>query len=111
MKTLSGTWVHPADGDGYPEALTMTVAERRDIGVLSWRTSTNHGAEFGVSEWEYVHPLGSNHLLFSVRAKDGKWNPVGVMAPDRWWVEGGEHDTARDVMARFFADAGYEKQP
>lgn len=108
MSSLSGTWVHPADGDNYPTELRMKVTESSALGITTWQTETDHGERFGVSVWQYVFGAGSHRLLFAVRHKDGTWGPTRAMA-DRWSIGSGRLEQAREVMREFFTAGGYSK--
>lgn len=109
MSSLKGVWVHPADGEDYPNELRMTVGESTAMGATTWQTETDNGPEFGVSVWQYIHLNGSDRLMFAVKRKqDGSWSPLSTMA-DVWSVAGGTARDAREVMHRFFTAAGYSK--
>lgn len=108
MSSLKGVWVHPADGEGYPVELRMTVGESNIAGITYWETVTDYGAEFGKRVWQYVFPRGARRLMFTLQAPDGSWSPLSTMA-DEWWVPEGNPNAARDTMRRFFETAGWRK--
>lgn len=113
-KRLTGTWVHPADGDNYPEELTMKVTEAGpQFMIITWTTvTTGYGEPFEgrVSENVFTFGEGANRILMSTKSpRDGHWSSPHAMDIDRWGVDG-TIDHARERMREFFTELGYVKK-
>jgi len=111
-RSLSGTWVHPADGDNYPTELTMKVVESTGaFGVASWWTETSGHPDGTVYRHTFTYGEGAPTLLMSSqRPGDGSWASPHPMDHDRWYVEGGTIAAARERMREFFTELGYTKK-
>lgn len=106
---VAGTWVHPADGDDYPEELTMRVSETRmgPNACTAWDTKEVH-ADGDVLDYQFVHINGARSIFFAHRIPEG-WSPITTMAQGRWDVVDGRTETAREMIRDFFTVGGYER--
>lgn len=110
VQPITGKWIHPADGDDYPNKLTMRVKETRMPGSTSWEVITaGHQAPFGPSEHQYVHLEGGRRLFMASRRPDGTFTELTTMAEEKWGVSDGTAAEARKVLGRFFAELGYAR--
>jgi hypothetical protein len=106
---LSGKWIHPANDEQHPEPLVMRVHSDGSLGVWQCYTAIKF-PDGTLSEWCYSHGLGAHRFTFTWRHNGHEWSALAPYENPDYEIPSGTHAEAREVLARLFADLGYERE-